>query len=170
MDRKDLIRRYLDAETTPAQERELAASFAAAPPADEEEQAVYRLLQAVTPLPTEPISEEGATFDRMVRQARRRTIRRWSLAFSGATAILAAVVFLTRKPVVPEPEVTDTVELLQRLQLISNLDPSDAESYDFKPVGDGFIMTARFRDGSEASYILAPIDGGQSFHLVSLND
>ena len=38
MDRKDLIRRYLDAETTPAQERELAASFAAAPPADEEEQ------------------------------------------------------------------------------------------------------------------------------------
>ena len=145
MDRKDLIRRYLDAETTPAQERELAASFAAAPPADEEEQAVYRLLQAVTPLPTEPLPEEGAT-------------------------ILAAVVFLTRKPIVPEPEVTDTVELLQRLQLISNLDPSDAESYDFKPVGDGFIMTARFRDGSEASYILAPIDGGQSFHLVSLND
>ena len=40
MDRKDLIRLYLDAETTCEQEQELAASFATTPPADEEEMAV----------------------------------------------------------------------------------------------------------------------------------
>ena len=35
---------------------------------------------------------------------------------------------------------------------------------------DGFIMTAHFQDGREASFILTPMEGGQSFYLVSLND
>lgn len=70
--------------------------------------------------------------------------------------------------VVPEPD--DTMELLQKLQFISNLDPADADGYEFKRVGDGFIMTAHFQDGREASFILTPMEGGQSFYLVSLND
>ena len=171
MDRKDLIRRYLEAETTLAQERELAGSFVETPPADAEERAVYRMLQAVAPVRTEPLPEAGDEFDRIIRKARIRKIRAWSLAcVSGAAAILAAVSFLTRKPAEAEPEPADTMELLQKLQIISSLDPADADGYDFKPVGDGFIMTARFRDGREASYILTPMEGGQTFYLVSLND
>ena len=45
MDRKELIRLYLDAETTVAQEKVLADSFAANPPADKEEMAVFLMLQ-----------------------------------------------------------------------------------------------------------------------------
>ena len=37
MDRKELIQRYLEAETTFAQEQELADSFATAPPVDEDD-------------------------------------------------------------------------------------------------------------------------------------
>ena len=84
--------------------------------------------------------------------------------------VLLAVVFLHRKPEPVETESPSTMELLQQLQLISNMDPAEAEDYEFRPVGDGFIMTARFKDGSEASYILTPMDGGNTFHLVSMNN
>ncbi len=170
MDRKELIQRYLESESTSVQEKELADSFSISPPVDEEEQAVYRMLQAITPIRTEELPEAGDEFDRIIRKARTRKIRNWGLAVSGIAAILVAVVFLVRRPDKESPEPEDTMELLQKLQFISNLDPADADGYEFKPVGDGFIMTAHFKDGREASYILTPIEGGQSFYLVSLND
>ena len=83
-------------------------------------------------------------------------------------AILVAVLFLTRKPAAPQPAGQDTMEMIRQLQLISSLDPADAEGYEFEPVGDGFIMTARYEDGSTASFLLTPMDGGQSFHLVAV--
>lgn len=169
MNRKDLIQRYLEAETSLDQERDLAGSFESVPPSDEEEEAVRMMLREIPPVRTEEIPESGDEFDRIVRGARKRTVRTWCLAFSSVAAILAAVVFLTRKPEPVEPEMTDALELLQKLQFISSLDPADADEYEFKPVGDGFIMTARFKDGDEASFILTPIDGGRSFNLVSLN-
>lgn len=170
MDRKELIQRYLESESTSVQEKELADSFSISPPVDEEEQAVYRMLQAITPIRTEELPEAGDEFDRIIRKVRTRNIRNWGLAVSGIAAILVAVVFLVRRPDEESPEPEDTMELLQKLQFISNLDPADADGYEFKPVGDGFIMTAHFKDGREASYILTPIEGGQSFYLVSLND
>ena len=45
-----MIKLYLDAGTTAAQERELADSFANTPPADEEEMAVYQMIQAIQPV------------------------------------------------------------------------------------------------------------------------
>lgn len=170
MDRKELIQRYLESESTSVQEKELADSFSISPPVDEEEQAVYRMLQAITPIRTEELPEAGDEFDRIIRKARTRKIRNWGLVVSGIAAILVAVVFLVRRPDEESPEPEDTMELLQKLQFISNLDPADADDYEFKPVGDGFIMTAHFKDGREASFILTPIEGGQSFYLVSLND
>ena len=170
MDRKELIQRYLESESTSVQEKELADSFSISPPVDEEEQAVYRMLQAITPIRTEELPEAGDEFDRIIRKVRTRNIRNWGLAVSGIAAILVAVVFLVRRPDKESPEPEDTMELLQKLQFISNLDPADADGYEFKPVGDGFIMTAHFKDGREASFILTPIEGGQSFYLVSLND
>ena len=128
------------------------------------------MLQAITPIRTEELPEAGDEFDRIIRKARTRKIRNWGLAVSGIAAILVAVVFLVRRPDKESPEPEDTMELLQKLQFISNLDPADADGYEFKPVGDGFIMTAHFKDGREASFILTPIEGGQSFYLVSLND
>ena len=170
MDRKELIQRYLESESTSVQEKELADSFSISPPVDKEEQAVYRMLQAITPIWTEELPEAGDEFDRIIRKARTRKIRNWGLAVSGIAAILVAVVFLVRRPDEESPEPENTMELLQKLQFISNLDPADADGYEFKPVGDGFIMTAHFKDGREASFILTPIEGGQSFYLVSLND
>ena len=159
MDSKDLIQKYLEAETSVAQERELAKA----------DKAVAALSEALAAEPFSPLPDATGEFDRIVRSARRRTFRRWSYAISGIAAILVAVFFLTKKPSTPLPAQQDAMEMIQQLQLISSIDPADAESYEFEPVGDGFIMTARFKDGSTASFILTPMDGGQYFHLVALN-
>lgn len=159
MDRKDLIHRYLEADTTIAQEQELAA----------QDPDIARLAQALAPAAPQALPEAGEEFDRIVREARRRTVRRWSLAASGFAAVLAAVLLLTRKPAVPEPAGPDTLELIRQMQFISGLDPADADDYEFQSLGDGFLMTARFEDGSTASFLLTPLDGGQSFDLVALN-
>ena len=170
MDWKDLIRLYLDAETTCEQEQELAASFATTPPADEEEMAVYKMLQAVRPVEFTKLPDAGDEYDRILRQSKVR--RSYTLGFSlaGIAAAIVAVVLLATKPdtpAIPTQPDDDYAELIQQLAFISNFNPAEAESLEFKPVGDGFVMTAHFPDGQTVSYILTPLDGG--FNLISLN-
>lgn len=165
MDKKDLIQKYLEAETSVEEERELAKA----------DKNVGLLAEA---LAAEPLADAAGDFaqlpdaagefDRIVRSARIQTFRRWGYALSGMAAILVAVLFLTRKPAAPQPAGQDTMEMIRQLQLISSIDPADAESYEFEPVGDGFIMTARYEDGTTASFLLTPMDGGESFHLVAV--
>ena len=172
MDRKDLIRLYLDAETTCEQEQELAASFATTPPGDEEEMAVYRMLQAVRPIKLPELPEAGDEYDRIVKPAKVRSFYTWGLSLAGMAAAIAAVVLFTRKqeiPGVPAIPQNDYAELIQKIAFLSNFNPAEADNLEFKPVGDGFVMTAHFPDGQTASYILTPLDGGESFNLVALN-
>ena len=155
-----------------AQERELAASFITNPPSDEEEIAVYRMLKEIAPVQLDDLPEAGEEFDRMVGSSRKRVFRTWGLSLAGVAAAIVAVVLFTGKPLVSQPQAArqdDMTDLFQLLTTISHLDPADAENYEFKPVGDGFVMTAHFPDGQNASYILTPLDGGKSFNLISLN-
>jgi hypothetical protein len=169
MDRKQLIQRYLEAETTAEEERLLAESFASVPPRDEEERRVKALLQKLQAPSLEPLTDASEEYDSIVRQARRRTVLRWGLGVSGAAAAMAAAVLLTRTPPAQAPA-TDTEILLEHLQLISDMDPAGASNYEFRPVGDGFIMTAIYDDGQSASFILTPIDGGNSYALLLLDE
>ena len=167
-----MIRLYLDAETTCEQEQELAASFAATPPADEEEVAVYKMMQAVRPIELSELPEAGEEFDRVVKPSRIRSFHIWSLSLAGVAAAIAAVVLFTRKPenpIIPATSQNDYTELIQQIAFLSNFNPAEADNLEFKPVGDGFVMTAHFPDGQTASYILTPLDGGKSFNLVALN-
>ncbi len=172
MDRKDLIRLYLAAETTCEQERALAASFAAAPPADEEERAVYQMMQAVRPIELAELPEAGDAYDRVVRPSRVRPLYAWCLSLAGVAAVIAAMVLFTGRPEqpgIPAVPQNDYTELIQKIAFISNFNPAEAEKLEFRPAGDGFVMTAHFPDGQTASYILTPLDGGESFNLVALN-
>lgn len=163
MDRKELIHLYLDAETTPEQEKELARSFAATPPTDGQERAVYRLLQIMEPIPLPERPEAGKEYDRVVRRAVRRPFY-WGVTGVAAAAIVAVLLFIGQ-PKEPQEEYSP---LLEQIAFLSNFDPSGAESLEFKPVGDGYVMTAHFPDGQTASFILTPLDGGESFNLVAL--
>lgn len=168
MDRKELILRYLEAETSPEEERLMADSFTHQPPADEEELAVFRMLQARSPIETPALPEESATYDRILR---RRAFNRWGIALSGmAAAVLLAVFFWKTPGPAEEQGAVDTLEMVRQIELISALDPAEADGYEFKPAGEGFIMTARYKDGRSASFLLMPMDEGQSYCLVSINE
>ncbi len=172
MKRKDLIRMYLNAETTCEQERELADSFTAVPPADEEEMAVYRMMQAVSPIRLPELPEAGHEFDRMARPATARSFYTWGLSLSGVAAAILALFLITGKPensVIPATPPNDNSKLIQQLALISKIIPPENGRLEFRPAGDGFVMTAYFSDGRTASYILAPLDSARSFKLISLN-
>ena len=171
MDRKDLIRLYLDAETTCEQEQELAASFAATPPADEEEMAVYKMMQAVRPIELPELQEAGDEYDRIVKPVKVRPFYTWGLSLAGVAAAIVAVVLFTRRPetiTIPIIPLNQDIDLIQQIAFISNFNPADADSLEFRPVGDGYILTAHFSDGQNASYMLTPLDGGKSFNLVAL--
>ena len=171
MDRKDWIRLYLDAETTCEQEQELAASFATTPPANEEEMAVYKMMQAVKPIDLPELPEADDEYDRMVRPVKVRPFYTWGLSLAGVAAAVVAVVLLRGKPEtisIPILPQNDNIDLIQQIAFISNFNPADADSLEFRPVGDGYILTAHFSDGQNASYMLTPLDGGKSFNLVAL--
>lgn len=172
MKRKDLIRMYLNAETTCEQERELADSFTSVPPADEEEMAVYRMMQAVSPIRLPELPDAGYEFDRMMQPATARSFYTWGLALSGVAAAILALILITGKPensVIPATPPDDNSKLNQQLALISKIIPPENGRLEFRPAGDGFVMTAYFPNGRTASYILAPLDGGKSLKLISLN-
>lgn len=212
MDRKELIERYLGAETTPQEERRLAESFELTPPQDEREEAVWQSLRAEAyfgaslsrsgqPLPeaaqtaagqllpeaaqtaagqtcpaaTQPLPEAGEEFEGIIRRARARRLRGWGYAMGAAAAAVAAVLLLVRKPAQPvQPEasnqIQDITELVRQLEFIANFDPAQAEDLEFKPVGDGFVMTARFPDGQSASFMVTPLDGGETINFVALKE
>ena len=95
MERKELIERFMEAETTRAEENMLAESFAYEPPRNEEERKVEALLQAFRPTVPVPLPEGEEEFDRMVRDARRRAGLGWAACLSGVAAAVAAVILLT---------------------------------------------------------------------------
>jgi hypothetical protein len=172
MDRKELIILYLEAETTCEQERQLADSFAANPPDTEEEMAVFRMMDAIKPVRTTELPDAGDEYDRIVRPSKKRPIFAWGLSLAGVAAAALAVVLFTGKP--KEQDIQDDaryeyMDLVQQIAFISNFNPEEADNLEFKPVGDGFVMTAHFPDGQTASYIVTPLDGGKSFNLVSIN-
>ena len=172
MDRKGLIQLYLNAETTCQQERELAASVATVPPVGEEERAVYMMMQAVRPIELPDLPEADDEFDRMVGPSKVRPFFTWGLPLTGVAAAIAAVVLFTHKPEdhgMPDIPQNNYIEIIKQIAFLTNFNPAEAENLEFKPVGDGFVMTAHFPDGQTASYILTPLDGGESFNLVSLN-
>ncbi|MBR5661849.1 MAG: hypothetical protein IKW99_09900 [Bacteroidales bacterium] len=172
MDRKDLIKLYLEAETTCEQERELADSFTVDPPSTDEEMAVYSMMRVIKPIQITEHPEAGEEFDRMVRPSRVKRLFPWAISLTGVAAAVAAVVLFIGKPgepAIPDLPQDDYSELIQQIAFLSNFNPAEADIFEFKPVGDGFVMTAHFPDGHSASFILTPLDGGDSFNLISLN-
>ena len=163
MDRKDLIRLYLDAETTCEQEQELAASFATTPPADEEEMAVYNMMQAVRPIELSELPEADAEYDRMIRPSRVRPFYTWGLSLAGVAAAIIAVVLLSSKP--DDPAITPQ-EIVESLK-ISSLGLGDVESITAVPSGTNILVTVLLKDGSELPFIMFKDGGTGTLFLAS---
>lgn len=178
INRKDLIPKYLDAETSIEEERLLSESFAENPPQDKEEEKIAailahsKLLEKIESgresLPEDDIIAEEE-FERIISKSGKRKGIIWGIS-SAMAAAAVILLFLLLKPATPQSDdKTDLIEQIQNIQLLSQLSLEDADKCEFRPIEGGYVMTAYFPDGETASYILIAEEDGNTYSLLSLN-
>lgn len=173
MNRKELIQRYLNAETSVEEEIMLAESFRQTPPQNEEEEKIEAMLLCLKDSAASDSSEDDRIaeeeFDRIVSKSGRRKGLVWAVSSAMATAAVI-LLFLLLKPASPQPEDnTDLIQQIQHIHLLSQLSLEDADKCEFRPIEGGYVMTAYFPDGETASYILIAEEDGKTYSLLSLN-
>lgn len=150
--RKDLIARYLNAETDAAEEMLLAEYFAEhRPEADEE--AVARLILAERPEALLAGGEQA--FDREAARGRRgSTARPWRWALAGLAAAALAL-FLLLRPAAQEAPAFTPLEIAESLNTIMDLGLGEVESATATPSGANLIVTVHLKDGTDLPFIMS---------------
>ena len=161
--RKALIERYLEAETTPAEEQRLRDWFARhQPDADEREIALLVGLAAPCASCLPELDETEAEFDRLEAaggngsnngNGRGRRRLRWRAGIAAAAAAAIALFFFLR-PVGSKEQPISPVAIAEGIRQIMMLSPDEIETVVATPSGSKAILTAYLKDGQTFSYIL----------------
>ena len=156
--RKELITKYMDAETDAAEEIRLAEYFATHQP-DADEAAVAKMVLAERP---EALIAAGEReFDReagacgAAPAGTRRAARRWRLALTGLAAAAALALVLLLRPASREVPSFTPLEIAESLNTIMDLGLGDVESLTAVPSGANIIVTVRLKDGSDLPFIMS---------------
>lgn len=169
--RRALIEKYLNAETTPEEERRLREWFAGHE-ADEDERDFALLVGLDAPcascLPELDLTD--AEFDRIVADGRQHQprLRRWLIGIAAAAAVVALVWLAVPGRNAGNP--ISPVVIAEGIRQIMLLSPDEIESVVAKPVGDKAILTARLKDGSSYSYILTYDEDEGTTSLLAYNN
>ena len=159
--RKALIERYLEAETTPAEEQRLRDWFARhQAEADEREIALLVGLAAPCASCLPELDETEAEFDRLVaaggngsNNGRGRRRLRWRAGIAAAAAAAIALFFFLR-PAGSKEQPISPVAIAEGIRQIMMLSPDEIETVVATPSGSKAILTAYLKDGRTFSYIL----------------
>ena len=156
--RKELIARYLDADTDVAEEMLLAEYFATHQP-EADEAAVAKMVLAERP---EALLAAGEReFDReagacgAAPAGTRRAARRWRLALTGLAAAAALALILLLRPASKDTPAFTPLEIAESLNTIMDLGLGDVESLTAVPSGANIIVTVRLKDGSDLPFIMS---------------
>ncbi|MBR1538587.1 MAG: hypothetical protein IJ636_03675 [Bacteroidales bacterium] len=163
--RRALIERFLNAETTPAQEQRLRDWFARHE-ADPDEREIALLVGLSAPCASclPELDETEAEFDRLTtaggnssgtgrQRVRRGRLLRWSAGIAAAAAAVLALVVFLRPAREQEPPISPVV-IAEGIRQILLLSPDEIESVVATPSGSKAILTAYLKDGRSCSYIL----------------
>ena len=169
--RMALVARYLEADTTVAEEALLAAYYAANE-AEEDERAIAQMIR-MEHAGAALLSKEGAEeFDRIVSQTKpkqsRPIIRRmaWIGGVAAAIALLLVLnVQLPREEV--HSEVFTTVEIAGYVQQLMNVE--DIETVTASPVKECVLVTATLSDGSTKMFIMNKDPEEGSTSMLAIN-
>ena len=161
--RKALIERYLEAETTPAEDQRLRDWFARhQAEADEREIALLVGLAAPCASCLPELDETEAEFDRLVAaggngsnngNGRGRRRLRWRAGIAAAAAAAIALFFFLR-PAGSKEQPISPVAIAEGIRQIMMLSPDEIETVVATPSGSKAILTAYLKDGRTFSYIL----------------
>lgn len=169
--RRALIDRYLEAEATPAQERQLREWFAAHP-ADEDEADIALLVGLDAPCAScLPEIEREEEFDQVVASAesrqKRPLWRKWVLGTASAAAAVAIVLLLTKPH--PTENTLNPIVIAESIRQLMLLSPDQIESVTARPDGSHAILTVRLKDGSTCAYLLTSDEEAGTTSLVAYN-
>ncbi|MBO5135484.1 MAG: hypothetical protein J6C15_10070 [Bacteroidaceae bacterium] len=169
--RMALVARYLEAETTVAEEALLAAYYAANE-AEEDERAIAQMIR-MEHAGAALLSKEGAEeFDRIVSQAKSKQpkhhIRRmaWIGGVAAAIALLLVLNVTIPREAEPSPAFT-TVEIAGYVQQLMNVE--DIETVTASPVKECVLVTATLADGSTKMFIMNKDPEEGSTSMLAIN-
>ena len=145
--RQVLIDRYLEADTSPAEERQLREWFATHP-ADEDEADLALLIGLAAPCAScLPEVEREEEFDAIVAAPASRPKlhlwRKWVLGIAVAAAVVTLVLLLQK----PAEKPLDPVVIAENIRQLMYLSPDQIESVTAKPDGSRAILTVHLKDG-----------------------
>lgn len=150
--RQQLIIRYLDAETSPAEEKMLLEYYGKNNHVDDDEQAIAQMIRMEN-LNASILSDEGVEeFDRIIGGTKQETKRlplRWIAWMSGIAATLALVFLM-----IPSSPKTNTLEIAQSIQQVINLPSDDIMSITATPIDEYVWIKATLKDGSVQTFIM----------------
>lgn len=169
--RMALVARYLEAETTVAEEALLAAYYAANE-TEEDERAIAQMIR-MEHAGEALLSKEGAEeFDRIVSQAKSKQpkhhIRRmaWIGGAAAAIALLLVLNVTIPREAEPSPAFT-TVEIAGYVQQLMNVE--DIETVTASPVKECVLVTATLADGSTKMFIMNKDPEEGSTSMLAIN-
>ena len=169
--RMALVARYLEADTTVAEEALLAAYYAENE-AEEDERAIAQMIR-MEHANEALLSKEGAEeFDRIVSQTKpkqsRPIIRRMAWISGAAAAIALLLVLNVQLPQEEVPsEAFTTVEIAGYVQQLMNVE--DVETVTASPIKECVLVTATLADGTTKMYIMNKDSEEGSTSMLAIN-
>lgn len=165
--RKSLIAKYLDAETSFAEERMLVDYFLSHKDVDEDEQAFVKMIRMEN-IQTNLLSDKGVEeYDRIVSETKQESKRiplRRMIWVGGIAASIA--LFFMLSPVFTSPK-ANTMEITQCIQQVINLPMDEIASITATPVNDYVWVKAELKDGTTKTFIMSENKGTTS--LLAIN-
>ena len=167
--RRTLADKYLSAETTIREERELAEYYQSHSPEDDEK-ALAGLLLAIEG--ERLLSDDGeAEFDRIVNENKQSLNRRRVLRLAAGIAAAAVVALGIILPSKKEEETPlSPVVIAEGIGPLMDINSGEVESISAVPQGSKALVTLKLRDGSEYYYMMTYNEDAGTTSLVAIND
>ena len=171
--RQELVRRYLNAETTLEEERLLADLLCDTDIAlsAEEEDARLMLHPSDYIGQSEISAEKADEFDRLMAGTPKKHGKAISPYWLIPTAAAAIVAFVClphgRKSEIGDEHPGAGMSIMEMTKA-ANFQNEQVESYQLRPAGDATIVTKTCSDGTSSSYIICTSDEGNSCQIVPL--
>ena len=167
--RKALIAKYLNAETSLAEEKMLMEYYFGNKDVDEDEQAFAQMIRMEN-IHTNLLSAEGVEeYDSIVgetKQEPKRIPLRWMAWMGGVAASIA--LFFMLSPVFTSPK-ADTMEIAQCIQQVMSLDMEDMVSISATPVDEYVWVKVELKDGSTKTFIMSKDKEMGATSLLAIN-
>ena len=167
--RKKLIDKYLEAETSIAEEKMLTDYYLENETVDEDEQAIARMIR-MDNVNAALLSDEGAEeYDRIVKETSpkiKRTSVRWIAWTSGIAAAIALFFMLNATP---SSSLPDTTEIAQSIQQMMDLDTDGIVSISAVPVDECVWIKVELEDGTVKTFIMSKDKEEDTTSLLAIN-